>query len=117
MARRARYVIYVDGSHLDGVCLGAAAGIWSVDDRGNAARLHEPWHHAVALSGYFVLPGCSELVAVILGYRMYNKFLQHFDRHELTLWQLFTDSENAWGYAHKDPVSYTHLTLPTKRIV
>ena len=71
-------------------------------NRGNAARLQWPWHHVVALLGYFVGPATSELVAVILGYRMYNEF---FHRHERTLSQLFTDSETAFGYAYNDPTS------------
>ena len=96
------YVIYVDGSNRDRAYLGAAACIWSVDDRGNAARLQWPWHHVVALPGYFVGPATSELVAVILGYPMYNEF---FHRHERTLSQLFTDSERAFGYADNDPTS------------
>ena len=99
---RMAYVIYVNGSNRDRAYLGAAACIWSVDDRGNAARLQWPWHHVVALPGYFVGPATSELVAVILGYRMYNEF---FHRHERTLSQLFTDSERAFGYADNDPTS------------
>ena len=70
---RMAYVIYVNGSNRDRAYLGAAACIWSVDDRGNAARLQWPWHHVVALLGYFVGPATSELVAVILGYRMYTR--------------------------------------------
>ena len=99
---RMAYVIYVNGSNRDRAYLAAAACIWRVDDCGNAARLQWPWHHVVALPGYFVGPATSELVAVILGYRMHNEFVH---THRLANSQLFTDSETAFGYADNDPTS------------
>ena len=89
-------MICVDGSNHDGACMGAAAGIWRVDRCGIPISLHEPWHHAVAVPGYFVGAACCELVAVILGYRMYNEFLH---RHGLTISKLFTDNQRAYIYA------------------
>ena len=68
----------------------------------DAATLHEPWHHAVAVPGYFVGAACCELVAVILGYRMYNEFLQ---RDGIIIQKLFTDSQRAYCYKDNDPES------------
>ena len=96
MARRGGFVIYVDGSNHEGACMGAAAGIWSVDRCGFPICLHDPWHQAVAVPGYFVGPACCELVAVILGYRMYNEFLH---RQGLTISKLFTDNQRVYSYA------------------
>ena len=32
-------------------------------------------------------------------------------------WLMWRRTQNHWGHSPLDPVSYTHLTLPTKRIV
>ena len=95
-------MICVDGSNQDGACMGAAAGIWRVDRCGIPISLHEPWHHAVAVPGYFVGAACCELAAVILGYRMYDEFLR---RRGIIIQKLFTDSQRAYSYKDNDPES------------